>query len=74
MLKSPAIKKSSLFFGKGGKHRIQFGHERIYIYLVVVVVRSSVYIPEYEIFLVLQIFDTDKQAFPDNGIDVHIDF
>ena len=36
--------------------------------------RGSVYIPEYDIFLVLQIFDADKQAFPDSGIDVHIDF
>ena len=35
---------------------------------------GSVYIPEYDIFLVLQIFDTDKRAFPDSGVDVHIDF
>ena len=35
---------------------------------------GSVYSPEYEIFLVLQNFDTDKQAFQDSGIDVHVDF
>ena len=45
-----------------------------YICLVAVVVRGPVYIPQYDILLVLQILDKDKQAFPHSGVDVYIDF
>ena len=36
--------------------------------------RGPVYIPKYDVLLVLQIFDKDKQAFPHSGVGVYIDF
>ena len=35
---------------------------------------GPVYIPEYDVLLILQIFNKDKQAFPHSRVDVYIDF